>query len=151
MCKRCSGFVDLKDYHIDHSVTKNFKTKGRFVVEEKGFVFNTDSVVGDAGSKGRYHGKLLAEHSLEIHSSADLRGSFKTGRLIIPAGNHFRWPAPLIVSSADIAGEMVGDLRVEGTLSLRSTARLFGEVRAINLMVESGAVLEGIVRVRPKA
>jgi cytoskeletal protein CcmA (bactofilin family) len=150
MCKRCSGFVDLKDYRIDHSVTKNFKTKGRFVVEEKAFVFNTDSIVGDAIIKGRYHGKLLAEHSLEIHSSADIRGSFKTGCLIIPSGNHFRWSEPLVVTSADIAGELVADLRVEETISLRATGRLFGEIRAGNLVVESGAILEGIVRVRPK-
>src|SRR5689334_18537280 len=32
MCKRCSRYVDLKDYHIANAVSKNFKTKGLFVV-----------------------------------------------------------------------------------------------------------------------
>src|SRR5262245_54797483 len=33
MCKRCGRYVDLKDYHINNAVSKNFKTKGAFVVE----------------------------------------------------------------------------------------------------------------------
>src|ERR1035441_7649759 len=37
MCKRCSRYVDLHDYHITTAVAKNFKTKGRFVVEPRGY------------------------------------------------------------------------------------------------------------------
>src|SRR5262245_36391169 len=42
MCKRCSRYVDLKDYLIKSAVSKNFKTRGAFVVEPKGYVFNTE-------------------------------------------------------------------------------------------------------------
>src|SRR5580765_8106102 len=55
MCKRCSRYVDLKDYHITSAVSKNFKTKVSFIVEAKGYVFNTEAVVGDAVIKGRFH------------------------------------------------------------------------------------------------
>jgi hypothetical protein len=48
MCKRCSQYIDLKDYVINSAVSKNFKTKGSFVVEAKGYVFNTEAIVGDA-------------------------------------------------------------------------------------------------------
>src|SRR5689334_22504981 len=41
MCKRCSSYLDLKDFTINNAVSKNFKTKGRFVVEAKGYLFNT--------------------------------------------------------------------------------------------------------------
>src|SRR5947207_437498 len=34
MCKRCSSHMDLRDYQISSTVSKNFRTKGRFVVEE---------------------------------------------------------------------------------------------------------------------
>src|ERR1700744_5839395 len=36
MCKRCSRYVDMHDYLINTAVSKNFRTKGRFVVEPKG-------------------------------------------------------------------------------------------------------------------
>src|SRR5262245_8768591 len=43
MCKRCSAHVDLQDHTITGSVSKNFRTKGRLVVEEGGFLFNTET------------------------------------------------------------------------------------------------------------
>jgi cytoskeletal protein CcmA (bactofilin family)/DNA-directed RNA polymerase subunit RPC12/RpoP len=150
MCKRCSSHIDLRDYHIANAVSKNFKTKGAFVVEQKGYIFNTEAIVGDAFIKGRFLGKLFAERSLTIFSTADIKGTFTTGRLIIPAENHFRWKEPLKVASADISGELAADLLVDQTVVLRSTALLFGNVDALNLVMEAGAVLVGRVRIGSK-
>ena len=147
MCKRCSRYVDLKDYRIASAVSKNFKTKGAFVLETKGYVFNTEAIVGDAILKGRFLGKLVAERSLTIYSTADIRGSFKTSRLIIPAANHFRWNEPLDLGSAEIGGELVANVHAASTVVLKSTARLFGDVEAGGLVVEAGAVIVGNVRV----
>src|SRR5919109_4091674 len=88
MCKRCSAHIDLRDYQITNAVSRNFKTKGQFLIESKGYVFNTEAIVGDAIIKGKFLGKLFAERSLTIYSSADIKGHFKTGKLIIPADNH---------------------------------------------------------------
>lgn len=147
MCKRCSAYIDLKDYHINNAVSKNFKTKGTFVVEPKGYVFNTEVVVGSAVIRGRLHGKLNAEYALTVYSTAEIKGTFNTSRLIIPADNHFRWKEPIAVTSAEIAGEVVADFNAEGTVVLKSTARLFGNVTAKNLVVEDGAVVVGNIRV----
>jgi cytoskeletal protein CcmA (bactofilin family) len=150
MCKRCSQYIDLKNYHIANAVSKNFKTKGAFVVEPTGYVFNTEAVVGDAVIKGRFLGKLFAEQSLTLYSTAEIRGTFKTARLVIPKDNHFFWADPVNVDSADIAGELVASLQVSGTVFLRSTARLFGNIVAGGLVVESGAVFVGATRVGVK-
>ena len=66
-------------------MSRNFRTKGAFVVEPKGYVFNTEAIVGEAVIKGRFLGKLIAERSLTIYSTADIRGTFTAGKLIIPA------------------------------------------------------------------
>src|SRR5688572_4699606 len=60
MCKRCSSHIDLRDYHIANAVSKNFRTQGTFVIEPKGYVFNTEAMVGEAVIKGRFLGKLNA-------------------------------------------------------------------------------------------
>lgn len=151
MCKRCSQYIDLKDYLIANAVSKNFKTKGAFVVEPKGYVFNTEAVVGDAIIKGRFHGKLFAENSLTVFSSAEIKGSFKTVRLIIPAKHHFFWAEPVRVENVEIDGELAASLEVSGTVLLRSAARLFGDVVAGNFVVESGAVFVGRARVGVKS
>jgi cytoskeletal protein CcmA (bactofilin family) len=150
MCKRCSSHVDLRDYVITQTVSKNFRTHGRLVVEEKGYVLNTDSLVGDAVVKGRLIGKISARRSLELHSTAQIKGTFITGKLIVPVGQHFRWAEPLKLGGADIGGELVATLHSTGTVFLRAASRFFGTIHTRHLVMESGAVLVGEVEIRPE-
>jgi cytoskeletal protein CcmA (bactofilin family) len=150
ICKRCSAYVDLHDYTITSALAKNFKTKGAFVVELKGCVFNTESIVGDAVIKGKYHGKLVVERSLTIYSTADIKGSLAAGCLIIPEKNHFLWRSQIAVGSAEIAGELAADLRAEDGVVVKAAARLFGNVDARNLVVEDGAVIVGKMQIGPR-
>ncbi len=147
MCKRCSSYVDLSDYRITQTLAKSIRTHGWVVVEEKGYLLNTDTLAGEAVIKGRVIGKLVAEGTLEIHSSANLKGQFSAGRLVIPAGHHFRWPEPLRAGAFEIAGELAADLQASGTVRLRSTGRLFGNVQAAHLVVEANAVFVGRARI----
>jgi cytoskeletal protein CcmA (bactofilin family)/ribosomal protein S27E len=151
MCKKCSSHVDLRDYEITSTVSKNFRTHGKLVVGEKGYVLNTDSHVGDAVIKGRFIGKIIAVRSLEIHSSANIKGTFSAGRLIVPAGNHLRWPETLKIGGAEIGGELAATIHCTGTVHLKSSARLFGDVEAANFIVESGAVFVGAVKIGVKS
>ena len=151
MCKRCSRYVDLHDYKIAQAIAKNFKTKGRFEVEKKGYVFNTNTIAGEAVIRGKFHGKLVAERSLTIFSTADIKGSLTAAHLIIPAENHFRWTDVLHAGSAEIAGELAANLRATGTVTLKSTARFFGNLETANLVVETGAVVVGNLSIGLKA
>jgi cytoskeletal protein CcmA (bactofilin family) len=150
MCKKCSRYIDLKNYTITSAVSKNFKTKGDFVIEPKGYVFNTEIVAGHVVLKGRLLGKICAEQSLTIHSTAEIKGSFKTAKLIIPEGNLFRWTEPLAVVDAELAGEFVGTLIASGTVIVKATARMFGEVTAKSCLVEAGAVVVGNLKIGGK-
>jgi cytoskeletal protein CcmA (bactofilin family)/DNA-directed RNA polymerase subunit RPC12/RpoP len=147
MCKWCSSYVDLHSYRIASAMAKNFKTKGMLVIEPNGCVFNTESVVGDAVIRGKYHGKLTIEHSLTVYSTADIKGNLTAASLVIPAENHFRWPDILPVGSAEIAGEFAGRLRARGAVVVRATARLFADTEARDLKVEAGAVIVGRMRI----
>jgi cytoskeletal protein CcmA (bactofilin family)/DNA-directed RNA polymerase subunit RPC12/RpoP len=147
MCKRCGRYVDLHNYRITNAVAKNFKTKGAFVIEQKGCVFNTETIAGDISIRGQFHGKLTAERSLTIYSGADIKGNLTTARLIIPADNFFRWRDCLNVGTAEIAGELAANLRVTGTITLKSSARMFGDLEAGDLVIEEGAVVVGKMRI----
>ncbi len=154
MCKRCSSHVDLADYQITQTVSKNFRTYGRFVVEEKGYVLNSETMVREAVIKGRFIGKLATEGNLEIHTSASIKGTLTPGCLVIPSGHRFGWADVLRVKGAEIAGELVANLISTGVVRLKATARFFGNVEAADLVVESGAVFVGsakIARPRPVA
>lgn len=147
MCKRCSAYLDLRDYQITSAVSKNFRTVGRFVVEPKGYIFNTECLVGEAVIKGRFIGKLKVTGKLTIYSSAEIKGTFTAGCLVIPKTEHFRWNDGIQIQSADIAGELVARLNADAQVTLRSTARMFGEIAAPSLAIEDGAVIVGRVRI----
>ena len=149
MCKRCGRYVDLHDYHITSAVAKNFKTKGEFVIEPKGYVFNTETVAGTAVIKGRFLGKLVAVDSLTIWPGAEIKGTLTAGRLIIPAATQFVWKDRLQVGYAEIAGELAADLCAKNTVFLKSSARFFGAVEARHLVIEEGAVVVGEARIGP--
>ena len=142
MCKRCSSHIDLSDYEITATVSKNFRTKGHFVVEETGYLLNTDTWAGEMILKGKVRGKIAAD-CLHIYPTAEIKGSFKAARLIIPSMTNFRWPDLIAVNTAEIAGELVGNLQAAGTIVLKANARLFGNVTAAGMIVESGAVWVG--------
>lgn len=148
MCKRCSAYVDLTDYRITETIAKNFRTHGWVIVEEKGYLLNTDTLAAEAVVKGRVIGKIATQGGLELHSTANIKGTISAGRLIIPYGHHFRWDNPLRVGEAEISGELAADLEASGSVVLRATARLFGKIQACGLIVEEGAIFEGAARVR---
>ena len=150
MCKRCSRYLDLKDYHINNAVSKNFKTKGSFVIEATGYVFNTEVMAGDAVIRGRLLGKINAERTLTIYNGAAIKGTFTAGRLVIPAENQFRWPEQIQVGSVEVSGELVANVRAEGVVIVRATGRMFGDLEAGGLVVEEGAVVVGLAKVGMK-
>jgi cytoskeletal protein CcmA (bactofilin family) len=149
MCKKCSSHVDLRDYTITNATSKNFKTRGRFVIEEGAYLFNTDTIANEVILKGRFLGKLTAEKSMEIYNTSELKGTFTANLLIIPSGQRFRWPDPLQLGGADVSGELVANIRAKQTVTLRASARLFGDVEAAGLVIEPGAVFVGQAKIKP--
>ena len=147
MCKHCSRYVDLHNYRIATAVSKNFKTRGQFVVEPKGYVFNTETTADDVVIKGRFHGRLTAEKSLTVYASAEIKGPVTVSHLIIPVDNAVRWPAGFKTVSAEIAGELAADLVATGIVTLKATARWFGCLTAKNVVIEEGAVVVGMLKI----
>jgi cytoskeletal protein CcmA (bactofilin family) len=147
MCKRCSSHVDLKDYEVRNTVSKNFKTKGRFVIEQGGCLLNTDCTATTIILRGKVIGKLVAEQTLEIYDGSEIKGQFQAGHLVIPAGNHFRWNETIRVKSARIEGELVGNIVAEGTVQIGGSARVFGDLAVGGVIIEPGAVLVGQMQI----
>src|SRR5262249_54396453 len=110
-------------------------------------VFNTEIIASDAVIKGRFLGKFFVEHSLIVYSTVEIKGSFKTAWLIVFVANHFRWLELIKIDFAEIAGELVANLQVNETIVVKSIARLFGDVDAVNLVIEEGAVVVGRIRI----
>jgi cytoskeletal protein CcmA (bactofilin family) len=149
MCKKCSCYIDLHDYSINNAVSKNFKTKGSFVVQATGYVFNSETVASEAAIKGRFIGKLVVERSLTLYSSAQIKGSLSAACLIVPPANQVRWNGEMKVGSAEIEGELVANLHVDHGVHVKPHGRLLGTLQAKSLVADLGAVLSVDARFGP--
>lgn len=147
MCKRCSSYLDFKDYTVQQAVSKSFRTKGRLRVEKSGYIFNTEILASEVTVHGRIQGKVTAERSVIVHTGAELRGSVRTPLLVIPEGECFFWREGMQAEVVEVGGELVGEPRLLQTLRLLATGRLFGGVQTRNLVVEAGAILVGKLEV----
>ena len=84
----------------------------------------------------RIKGDIEAKGALRIDGT--IEGNVKTpGKVVI--GKEGSILGNLECENADIEGKLTGTLTVNGTLSLRSTAVIDGEVTATKLAVEPGA------------
>lgn len=85
-------------------------------------------------------GEIKADSNLRIDGF--VKGVVHTkGRLVI--GTNGKIEGDIICQNADIEGEIIGTIKVEELLSLKSTARLNGKITTHKLAIESGAEFTG--------
>ncbi len=83
--------------------------------------------VGTVVCAGEVEGNLCIQGLVQIPPEGTVRGNLR-------------------VWAADIAGTVQGDVITRGRLTLRATARVQGDVVTPELVVEAGAILQGLIR-----
>ncbi|MFH1047331.1 MAG: polymer-forming cytoskeletal protein [Patescibacteria group bacterium] len=72
----------------------------------------------------------------------EVEGSLRTEK-DLRVGEHARISADVFAASATVAGEVRGNIEVSGRLELEPTAKIYGDVKTADLIVASGAVING--------
>ena len=94
----------------------------------KGDVVSTEDLVIDGQVQGTIE---IGDHSLTIGSGAAV-------------------VADLVAKNITISGQLKGDVVGSGTVELKSSARVEGDINAPKFMMEEGATLSGKVDTGPK-
>lgn len=104
--------------------------KNHVAVNNVTLIQKNTRIEGDINSEGKVHisGFLKGNVSTKEHVVINQDGSIK--------GN-------VITQRAEISGEVHGDLRVTDLVTLKSTARVFGNIYAKYLVTEEGAQMNG--------
>jgi cytoskeletal protein CcmA (bactofilin family) len=92
------------------------------------------------GRGTRIEGTVDTEHNIRIGGTLD--GDLKSGgKIMIAEGG--RVEGEVRAKAADVAGEVDGEITVEGLLVLRSSAVIRGDLTTEKLVIEDGAVFTG--------
>lgn len=85
-------------------------------------------------------GDMITESNLRVDGTVE--GNVTSAAKVV-IGSNGTIKGDLICGEADIEGSIVGTLKVDGLLVLRSTANLNGEITTSKLQVEEGAQFSG--------
>ncbi len=99
------------------------------------------------GPGAEFDGKLTFRGTLRI--DAQFTGSIVTDDVLI-VGEHARMNAEITCGTIVVHGEVIGNVKASAGVELRHTAKLRGDVVSPGIVVERGALLQGLVKLGEK-
>lgn len=97
----------------------------------------TDTLVGEGSS---FEGKMKSEASIRVdgHVIGDIESSG-----VVTIGENGSASSNIVARDLILAGKLTGNVSVKGTLTIRSTGSLIGNMSVGNLLIEAGGVFHG--------
>ena len=86
-CKACGAYIDLQDYKISGSFSRNIKTRGSVYLSSKGDLSSSKIVCGQATLHGKMRGNLTCDGLVTIRMQGRLPGSIEAGEMIMEKGS----------------------------------------------------------------
>ena len=111
---------------------------GNLAVEGRLYLSNSGRIAGDVRATacriaGQVEGQVECTEELDLEASGSLHADVRAGKRI------------------NLAGKVYGNVSTTGRLYLAATAVVEGDVHASALMMDDGAILNGVCRMHPAA
>lgn len=152
-CSKCRATLDLTDHTIDRKWKVALKTAGTIRIATDGVVEAGDLIGNDIIVEGTIEGGTVrAMRRLELRAGARFsEGSLCASNLVIAAGATIAFTAPAKYRDVEILGALRANLHASGTVTIRASGSLEGQLNAPHLIVEDDAGLVATVRIEPTA
>ncbi len=149
-CKACGAYIDLQDYKIASSFSRNIKTRGSVYLGSKGDLSSSKIVCSEATLHGKMRGNLHCDGPVTIRVQGKLFGTIEAGALIVEKGSDVQFSRPLKVASLEVHGKMTGHVASESHIFISKHGSLDGDVTATGFTVEKGGIYQGELTITPK-
>jgi cytoskeletal protein CcmA (bactofilin family) len=141
-CPGCSAYIDLKDLEIKDRNTQRIRTRGNVEVTKKGALLTVYGTVA---------GSIYASGDVTLSADVKILGEIRCRRLIISKKVSIQCLQPVHTATGDIHGHMAGTLYATEGVHLSKTGVFEGVMRADQIHMEPGAVLNGQIQCQPAA
>ena len=149
-CKACGAYIDLQDYKVTGSFSRNIKTRGTLFLSAKGDLSSSKIVCSEATIHGKMRGNLTCAGKVVIRVQGKLFGSVEAGELIVEKGADVAFSRPIHTASAEIHGRMSGEVVADGHVTIFKSGLLDGSVSASGFSVEKGGCFQGELTISPR-
>lgn len=151
ICRDCGAYVDLQDYKISGSFSRNIVTRGTVTLAKGGDLSSSKVVCSAATIHGRLRGNLLCSGKVTLRSRGRMPGTLEAGFLVIEKGSEIDFTRPVRVAGLEVFGIISGPLfECDGHVNIHRHGALRGSVRAKGFFVETNGGFEGELTIRPR-
>jgi cytoskeletal protein CcmA (bactofilin family) len=126
ICPACSADIDLRDYKITTSFSRNIRTHGTIYVSASGDLSSNTVVCHSAVIKGKLRGSLHCVGDVEFKGVGRIPGKLTASRVIIDKKANVQFFRQLQVGSLEIRGSMSGEIVAETSVLIRKNGLLDG-------------------------
>ena len=148
-CKACGAYIDLQDYKINGSFSRNIKTRGTLYLGTKGDLSSSKIICEQATIHGKMRGNMTCPGRVTIRLQGRLYGSLEAGQLIVEKGTEMIAARPIRASGVEVHGAMSGQIISDSHVMIFKTGSLDGAVDATGFSVEKGGCFQGELTIRP--
>ena len=149
-CKACGAYIDLQDYKVTGSFSRNIKTRGSVHLSAKGDLSSSKIICSEATIHGKMRGNLTCPGKVTIRVQGKLFGSVEAGELIVEKGSEVVFTRPIHTGTAEIHGRMSGQVVANGHVTIYKSGLLDGAVSASGFSVEKGGCFQGELTISPR-
>ena len=149
-CKACGAYIDLQDYKINSSFSRNIKTRGTVYLGSKGDLSSSKIICSEATLHGRMRGNLHCDGPVTIRAQGRLFGTIEAGAVVVEKGSDVQFSRPLKVASLEVHGVLSGHVMSASHILISKSGSLDGDVTATGFTVEKGGIYQGELTITPR-
>lgn len=142
ICPQCSSFIELKDFKIGSSYSRNIHTQGCVTIMPKGDVSSTKIACGEAAIYGKMNGNLICTGKVKVKLKGRLSGGLDAQQLVIEKGSNIEFVRAIKGHRVEIFGKVSARV-MSDIVMIGKTGSLEGTVYAKSISVEKGGVFHG--------
>jgi len=149
ICRDCGAYIDLQDYKITGSFSRNIATRGHVHVARSGVLSSSKIICSEAVIYGKLRGNLVCSGKVQMRTRGRLPGSLEAITLQVDKGSDVEFGLPVKVTNLEIAGRMAAQIISNGHVNVHKHGFLCGQVRAKGFTVEQGGCFDGELTIGP--
>jgi len=148
-CRHCGAYVDLQNYKINGSFSREIKTCGSLLVLARADLASSKVICGSATIYGKVRANLYSSGDVAVRYEGKIYGEMEGRNLHIEKGADVEFVRPLKFASAEIDGRMSGQLFSDGHVGIRRNGPRTGSKADKAVTVEQGGGFDGEITISP--
>lgn len=149
-CERCSAYIALANYDIKAVKCHTLRTRGDITIGRRGGLINNSEIAcHNLTVSGVIDASVDCTGDAVFRHNGTVRGQLFCRRLVIEKGFDVTFPDGVKTESADIMGNLIGDITASGKIRIGKTGRIDGSASAHDIEIKEGGTITGKSTVDP--